>query len=154
MMRRTWHTEDFDAMGWHDVHVHGLKLENFSVEEGSCDLVLDIDYLLQWDTCDDGMFRFTVCRAELRFHQVRNLKLALDYASTSAGMCPFSIHGIQRETLRYINGATSWRWQITINWPLGSLQLDAPGFTQTLMGEPVVQQSRQWLSSAQRTGTF
>ena len=132
-------------MSWHDAHVHGLKLENFREDEGSCDLALDINYLLQWHPSDDGAFRFTVCRAELRFHEISGLKLALDYAGPTAGMCPFMLQGIEREALQCLSGGISFHWQILINWPRGSLQFDAPEFTQTMIGEPVLQEG-QWLS--------
>lgn len=35
-------------MSWHDVHVHGFRLDEFDENNRSADLVLDIDYILQW----------------------------------------------------------------------------------------------------------
>jgi|GEM_PF-4286232 len=32
MIRREWHTEDFDALNWHDASVHGFKLEHFKID--------------------------------------------------------------------------------------------------------------------------
>ena len=87
--RGPWGTEDFEAMSWHDVHVHGIRLEGFNEAEGSADLVLDIDYILNWQKSGSG-FLFTVCQAVLRFHNVFGLKVELNYAAPSAGMCPFS----------------------------------------------------------------
>jgi hypothetical protein len=44
-----WTTNDFDAMSWHDVHVHEFRLDGYKESEGSADLILDIDYILKWD---------------------------------------------------------------------------------------------------------
>ena len=143
-----WHTDDFESLSWHDVHVHGYRLEAVNPDEGTADLVLDIDYILNWETAGNG-FLFTICRAELVFHSVFGLKLALDYATPTAGMCPFSIDRIKREPLELSTGVRSFRWHIPINWPHGSIDFEAPSFTQTLVGKPVVQ-SGQSLSSKQR----
>ena len=145
-----WHTEDFESLSWHDVHVHGFRLDTFVAEEGASDLVLDIDYILKWHNSDSG-FEFTVCQAELRFYRVFGLKFALDYSTPTAGMCPFSIDGIYREIRERPAGAKSFLWRIPINWPQGSMEFEAPSFTQRLIGGPVVQ-SMQSLLPEQRSG--
>jgi len=143
-----WNTEDFESLSWHDVHVHGFRLDGFKPDEGTANLVLDIDYILKWqETANE--FLFTVCRAELKFHKTFGLKFMLDYATPTAGMYPFSIEGIHREPLEYPTGFRSFRWSIPINWPRGSIEFEAPGFTQTLVGEPIIQ-SGQSLSPEQR----
>jgi hypothetical protein len=103
-----WTTEDFDSLAWHDVHVHGLRLTSFNESHGSADLVLDIDYIMKWESSGNG-FQFTLCPAELVFHGVFGLKVELDYATPTAGMCPFSIHAIEREPLAFP------RWQQVIS---------------------------------------
>ena len=128
-MNGPWTVEDFEVMSWHDVHVHGFRLDEFDENNGSADLVLDIDYILQWNK-SEGTFEFTVCPASLRFHEVFGLKVALDYAQPTAGMCPFSIQGIEREPLEFATGHRSYRWRIPINWPSGEIQFQAPKFTQ------------------------
>jgi len=143
-----WHTEHFDLLSWHDLHVHGFRLESYNGDEGAADLVLDIDYILKWEKVE-GQFLFTVCRGELKFHRAFRLKLELDYLTPTAGMCPFSIDGILREALSFPTGFKSFSWRIPINCPKGSIEFEAPGFTLTLIGEPVVQ-STQWLSSESR----
>ena len=145
-----WSTEDFESMSWHDVHVHGFRFVSFNDEEGSADLVLDIDYILEWKR-DGNVFFFLVAPAALRFKDVFGLKLSLDYASPSAGMCPFSIDGISRELVEFPNGYTSYRWFIKVNWPYGEIQFRSPGFTQSLTGVPVPN-SAQWLDPGLRGG--
>ena len=145
-----WHTEDFESLSWHDVHVHGFRLDNFKDDNGSADLVLDIDYILRWEKSGDG-FAFTVCQAELRFHDVFGLKFQLDYATPTAGMCSFSIHGVERELITFPTGYQSYHWRLPINWPKGLIEFQAPGFTQTLTGTPYVQPN-QALAPDQRRG--
>ena len=135
-------------MSWHDVHVHGFFFKTFNEELGSADLVLDIDYILKWEKAGNALV-FTVCRAELRFHDVFGLKMVLDYVTPTAGMSPFSIDGIKRELVKFPTGAESYKWRLPINWPKGSLEFDAPGFTQMLTGTPH-HQVGQWLTPEQR----
>lgn len=143
-----WTIDDFEAMSWHDVHVHGFRLDSLDSDLGVADLVLDIDFILEWKELD-GKFEFEIAQADLRFHKVFNLKLTLDYLTPTAGMCPFSIAHIERETIKYPDGTGCFRWHIPINWPNGALEFEALGFTQTLTGEIYVQ-SGQWLEAGQR----
>ena len=129
-----WTLDDYEVLSWHDVHVHGFRLDNYKSDNGSADLVLDIDYILKWDK-KGNEFIFTVCRAELRFHDVFGLKINIDYATSTAGMSPFSIDGIEREKLEFPTGYTSYRWRLPINWPSGLLEFEAPSFTQILVGK-------------------
>ena len=124
-----WTETDFDRLSWHDVDVYGFRLESFDEALGTADLVLDIDYILAWN-CVDGAIDLDRSRASLRFHQVFGLKVALDYAAASAGMCAFSLDAIHREPLPY----DGWRWRLEVNWPMGVLEFEAKGFTQTLSG--------------------
>lgn len=145
---RLWHTEDFESLSWHDVHIHGFQLDSFTPDEGIADLIFDIDYILKCENINNALV-FTVCRATLRFHKVFGMKFVLDYATPTAGMCPFSIDSIERYPLSYPIGFNLFHWSIKINWPQGHIEFDSPGFTQTLIGTPIVQSS-QSLSSKQR----
>ncbi|QLQ31486.1 MAG: hypothetical protein HZT40_07640 [Candidatus Thiothrix singaporensis] len=145
---RLWQTEDFDSLSWHDVHIHGFQLESFITNEGVADIIFDIDYILKWENTNNKLL-FTVCRATLRFHKVFGMKFMLDYATPTASMCPFSINGIEREPLTYPTGFNSFHWSIKVNWPQGYIEFDSPGFTQTLIGTPIVQ-STQSLSFEER----
>jgi hypothetical protein len=143
-----WSTEDFESMCWHDVHVHALRFEEG--EQGEGELVLDIDYILEWH-CQEPQFSFRVAPAKLRFHGISNLRVTLDYATPSAGICPFSLAGITREVLTYANGFQSFRWLLKINWPDGEISFYGLGFTQDLAG-PEVTTTSQSLSPAERSG--
>ena len=141
-----WSTPDFESMGWHDVHVHALRIEQG--EHGSGALVLDIDFILEWHK-DKSCFSFRVAPATLRFHDITELRIALDYATPTAGMCPFSLGGITRELVTYATGYQTFRWVLSVNWPQGQITFNGPGFTQELAGPEVVS-SNQSLSPAHR----
>jgi hypothetical protein len=103
----------------------------------------------QWKT--EGIdIEFEVAPALLQFHEVTDLRIALDYAKPSAGLTPFSLHRIVRSEHRYPNGHESYAWRLEVNWPEGEISFLSPGFTQTLRG-PIVQSRAQTLSSAQRS---
>ena len=145
-----WHTEDYEKLSWHDCHVHGWRFDKFNDAEGAADLVLDIDYIMKWER-DGDRFKFTVCKAELTFHDVFALNFALDYATPTAAVSPFTIRNIERQPTQAPNAHKSFRWHIHINWPEGFMTFESPGFTQRLVGTPRVQ-SQQSLSPAQRGG--
>jgi hypothetical protein len=93
---RKWTQDDLDSMSWHDNHVHGLCF--FEGKQGTGELELDLDYILEWITpaADSVSFRYRIAPARLRFHDVTDLAIPIDYASTSAAMESFSIDGIER----------------------------------------------------------
>ena len=137
-----WTTEDYEALSWHDAHVYGFRLEAFDDENGSADLVLDIDYILKWEHANES-FLFTVCQAELRFHDVFRMRFVLDYATPTMGMCPFALADVEREALDFSTGYRSYRWRLPFNWPQGQFEFEAPGFTQKVIGPAVVQESQR-----------
>ncbi|MCL2871645.1 MAG: hypothetical protein FWF41_01460 [Betaproteobacteria bacterium] len=143
-----WSIDDFDEMSWHDVHFHGFRLEQNESESGTAELIFDIDYILEWLKVE-GAFQFVVAPARLQFHEIFGLKMELDYASPTAGMCPFSISGITRERFVSPTGYVWYKWKLEINWPNGFIEFDSPGFTQTLTGKSYTQ-GQQWLNPAQR----
>jgi hypothetical protein len=141
-----WYTADFDALSWHDVRVHGFRIVEGA--QGTAELVLDIDFILEWLPEDDG-YRFRVAQAILQFHEVFGLRFMLDYVACSAGMTAFSIESIEREVIGDDERAQSYRWRIDVNWPEGFLEFEAPGFSQWLVGE-IVEQDEQTLDPRQR----
>lgn len=145
--RERWYTDDFESLSWHDVRVHGFRI--VEGEHGTAELVLDIDFILEWVSSEEVGYRFRVAQAILQFHQVFGLRFSLDYVACSAGMTAFSIDGIEREAVGDEGRATSYRWRIGLNWPEGFLEFDASGFSQWLVGE-IVEQDGQTLDPAQR----
>lgn len=151
-----WYTADFDALRWHDASVHGFRI--VEGENGSAELQLDIDFILEGIETGKGGLRFNVAQAMLQFHEVFGLRLALDYVACSAGTTPFSIGAIRRESLRppavEADGIDAddhgpWRWRIEVDWPEGFLEFEASGFTQWLVGDPR-EQDMPTLASSER----
>lgn len=142
-----WYVADFDTLSWHDVRVHGFRI--VEGDQGTAELVLDIDFILEWLPSEDGGYRFRIAQAILQFHEVFGLRFMLDYVACSAGMTAFSIGRIQREVIGDDERAQTYRWRIDVNWPEGFLEFEAPGFSQWLVGE-IVEQDAQTLDPKQR----
>ena len=139
-----WTEDDFDKVGWHDVHVHGLRI--VEGEHGSGHLCFEIDYILDW-ICpkdDDKSYRFKIAPALLNFRNVTSLRLSVDYATPTAALGPFSIDGIERQPIAYSSDYNSFRWTIPVNWPDGRVEFESPGFTLKLTG-PAVETDAQYL---------
>jgi hypothetical protein len=135
MPQRVWTHRQFDEMSWHDNHVHALRIVAGS--HGAGRLILDIDYILDWVKGDGGSCRFRIVPATLEFIDVTNLRFALDYATPTAGLAPFSIHAIERR-MEHRERYEAQIWTIQINWPVGEISFEAAGFEQRGFGEPIL----------------
>lgn len=71
---------DFGRLSWHDNFVYAIKFPNpdIDVADWRSDLVLDIDYIVEWTLGVDRSFRFLVSPADLTFHGVTDLRLGID----------------------------------------------------------------------------
>jgi hypothetical protein len=137
-MKRVWTDADFPDLSWHDNSVHAFRV--VEGKDGVGELVLDIDHIVEWIESEMG-YKFRVAPAELRFRDVTDLKMTLDYPATSAALTPFTLDRIQVDQ--------SNRWTLKVNWPVGEISFSSAGFTQRLTGEPVVS-SAQSLDPPQR----
>jgi hypothetical protein len=149
MRAHAWSDQQFDEMSWHDNHVHSLRI----VEgvHGAGELVLDLDYILEWVKCQDDKFQFRILPATLTFKVVTNLRISLDYAAASAALGPFSIHAIQRRTERREHYEAQL-WTIVINWPVGEISFEAKSFEQRGTGDDVLS-TTMYLSASSRKVT-
>jgi len=136
-------------MSWHDNHVHGLTIH--SGEHGTGELILDLDYILEWLPAVEGRYKFVLAPANLCFRDVTDLRISLDYVKPSAAITPFSISNVGREEHIYPNGFKTFRWSIGVNWPEGALEFIASGFRQTIRGVPITT-AEQVPTVAQRRG--
>jgi hypothetical protein len=144
-----WTDADFDQMSWHDNHVHGLQIR--SGEDGLGEVILDLDYILEWLPPVGGVhFRFRIAPAILTFSDVADLRLHVDF--TSAALGPFSIGDVKRTAIDNQTGARYFEWTIEVSWPRGSILFGASGFKQVLRG-PVRVTTAQWLDPPQRMST-
>jgi len=142
-----WTEEDFAELSWHDNAVHAIRI----VEgiHGSGEFILDLDYIVEWICGLDQKFQFRIAPAELRFHETTNLRVALDYAASSAALTPFAIQEIRRESTSVGAGYETCRWTVELAWPSGEISFLAPRFTQRLLAMPVLS-TEQYLSEEQR----
>jgi hypothetical protein len=142
----TWTDANFEEMSWHDNYIHGLQF--VEGEYGAGELILDLDYILEWTRSDSGRFQFKIAPATLTFREVTNLKLNIDYQSISAAMGPFSIAGIT-QTHEKRERYTARIWKIELNFPVGQLVFESSGFEQNLWGRTVLA-DQQVLAVAER----
>jgi hypothetical protein len=143
----TWTTDDFDRLSWHDCHVHGFSIAEG--EDGTGELTLDVDFIVEWLCHEDRPAQFRIAPADLTFHDIFGLKVQLDYETVQAGMTPFSLGEIARERIEYPTGFVSYHWRLLVNWPSGVISFQSPGFTQTLRKPPLLV-DRQSLLPEQR----
>jgi hypothetical protein len=147
---QSWNESNFDELSWHDNRVHGISICGGQYNEG--ELVLDIDFIVEWLCGVDRTCRFRLAPAVLTFHGVFDLLINLDYASAGAGTVPFSIDHIEREPITFPNGASGARWRICANWPPGLISFaNQRGFTQVLRADPI-ETDEQYLQPSQRRG--
>lgn len=134
MSDHIWSDAQFGEMSWHDSCVHGLHI----VEgiHGAGELILDLDYILEWITTG-GCFQFRILPVTLRFREVTDLRISLDYATPNAALGPFSIHAIERR-IEHRERYVAQLWKILINWPVGEITFESQGFEQRGVGEPQV----------------
>ncbi len=154
----TYTEADFERLSWHDCHVWGIALRAGDATNLISQIVLDIDFILEWLCEGEGKpCRFKVAPASLVFDEVTDLRVQVDWGASGfeASVSPASILSIERECIpdRMVYPARPYyRWQIKFSWPPGSeIVFKAVGFTQTLTGAPVIS-ATQHLSSRQRAG--
>lgn len=144
-MGKTASEHDFDDMSWHDNIIYGLRFDVGDASQGDWrhDLILDIDYIVEWVRGGERGARFRVAPATLTFHEVTDLRINVDFGDSDSrtAINDLSIANVTRsvvdDTQRFPN-RDYYRWQIELNLPQGGeFIFGARGFTQTLRGEPV-----------------
>jgi hypothetical protein len=136
-------------MSWHDNIVHGIRIRNPDDETYDFDLMLDLDYILEWLPVENT-FDFVIAPAILVFHSVNHLKFnfKLSYKED------IGIDWIDREEITTESDLKAairiWRFRIHLhNEQPDTITFKAMGFTQELTKAPVVSQ-RMWLEDVER----
>src|SRR5574341_1497260 len=117
---------DFDGLSWHDCHIHALEFRVGDVDAGdwTSDLVLDIDFIVEWLCGVDSRAQFRVAPATLTFHGVTDLKITIDWGNSGFqnAIHEVSIGCIQRQVIQdqkvYLD-RPYYEWRIQVNWPAG-----------------------------------
>ena len=149
---------DFDCLSWHDCHIWGIELRAGDPDDGdwTSDLVLDIDFIVEWICGAGGGGRFRVAPATLVFRGVTDPKIEIDWGPSGfqTSLHPASIGSVERKLIEnqkvYLD-RPYYSWRIRLNWPDPSeIAFGAVGFTQTLRAEPVLTE-KQCLSLSKRS---
>jgi hypothetical protein len=132
------------APSWHDNLIYALHLQAADPDRGiwRSDLVLDIDHIVEWICGADKSVSFLVAPATLVFHDVRDLRIDVDFGSSGYRMNlnEMSIAQIVREPAERPAGPGAppyYAWRIELNLPQGGvIGFGASGYTQSLRAEP------------------
>lgn len=140
-----WTEADFGAMSWHDCHINSIAFDQAG--EWQSDLVLGLDFIVEWLCGTDKTCRFRIAPAVLRFLNVNNLKLHFSLQFKQ----PLEIASIERAEV-HPKGSKQYRWTISVQ-PYPELkenfiEFDATGFAQELTGN-VIETGNQNLTEAQ-----
>jgi hypothetical protein len=153
----TTHSDaDFERLSWHDCHVWAIRFDVGDPDQGdwTSDLVLDLDFIVEWLQPSSDRFAFRVAPARLVFEGVTDPRIEIIWARTGfrGALHPLSIDSISRERVpdqKVFLDRPYYSWRIGLNWPEGQISFGAVGFTQTLLADPVVVDT-QHLSRADR----
>ncbi|MGI6496513.1 MAG: hypothetical protein ACOX5G_10595 [Kiritimatiellia bacterium] len=141
-----WTEADFEAMSWHDCLINSIGLDQDG--EWQSDLVLELDYIVEWLCGVDKRCRFRVAPALLRFTDVDNLRLDI---SLKFGQ-PLEIYHVERTELP-ATGYKNDHWILTLqnysDLKKNLIEFDATGFVQELTGKAIETESQN-LTNAER----
>ena len=135
-----------DLPSWHDATISAFRLDVVDGAGGvwRSDLILEIDYIVEWICGTDGSCRWRVAPATLTFHDSGDLRIAVDCGDSGGQSALFvwSIHEITRQRIidqKVCFDRPYYRWRVALNWPQGGeITFCASGFTQILLAEPTI----------------
>lgn len=148
---------EYDPHAWHDDTLHGMRFRTPDLVRGdwTSAFILDIDHIVAWVKEGDAM-RFRVAPADLMFHDVCDLEMAIDWGDSrgQVGLSEPSIDRITRETVETPGTnplAPLFRWRVVLNWPTGGeITFHARRYDLALRRTPVLH-DEQSLSESQRS---
>lgn len=122
----SWATEEFDQLQWHDAMIHAL-----AVTSEPWELLLDIDYILEWicPVPPESKFQFKVTPATLIFENAGNVIINIDLNSSDR----ITIREIRRSDPRKPNG-------VNLVWtgPSSATKVRSPSWPQVFTNSFVV----------------
>ncbi|MCX4027829.1 hypothetical protein H0A36_28555 [Endozoicomonas sp. SM1973] len=128
---------DFERISWHDNMIHGFSFD-VNAEEFRSDLIIDIDYIVEW-SCDDES-EFKISPSFLTFHDITDLYINIDWGESgfmNAASGIFIID-IQRKSVETkLRMKNYYKWTIILNDKNHSISFGASGFTQKAYIDPV-----------------
>jgi hypothetical protein len=129
--------DDSGLLSWHDNVIYGIhcRCADPSQNVWRSELVLDIDYIVDWVRLNGGGFKFLIAPAILVFHNVTDLEISLDCRASDGGrryLNELSIHDIARQPAAG-DACGYYQWRVDLNLPPnGRIKFGASDFTQRL----------------------
>jgi hypothetical protein len=153
---KTYKTDEFSTMSWHDNYLHGISWKQ-EFESGTNDFILDIDYIVEWVCTREKEFRFKISPCDLIFHNITDLKININCGDSNfqayieGGIPIFKITREQIKNQKTHLDKPYYQWKIELDnlCKNSYISFGSTGFTQTLRKEPILV-DKQWLASAQR----
>ena len=145
------HTEsDFDALCWHDCSIWGIELRVGDIDAGdwTTELVLKLDFILEWISSAEHGAQWRIAPATLVFHGVTDFCIHVNkWGDTyQNGLQVLEVDRIHRERIvdqRVYLDRPYYSWTIALNAPtVGVIAFGAYGFTQTKHGDGVLKTSQ------------
>lgn len=144
--KAVWSDKDFDQMGWHDVHIHGLAFST-----GTNELLVDIDYIFAWvdPEAPDPHYTFWMSPCTMIFSNVHSFTAEIEWG------LGLEISDLSRERMeKYPNGTPiegreESKW--TFDCQEGAISFYSTGFIQVTRRKPT-RAGSQAFSWAERGG--
>jgi len=139
LLEQSYTDTSLDKLGFHDCYVFGIRWD----AEGHA-IVIDLDYVAEWVSPDSehDSYRFWVAKAELRFRNVDEVTLRLEWGNLPP-IC--QIQDLHRRKARTTpNGRTQWLWELELSTPDGGMRLWSTDFELRIHGAPLLSDT-QWV---------
>jgi len=146
LKKTIWDENDFENMGWHDVHIHSIAFQPEVYE-----LHFDIDYMFAWVDPEppDTHYSFWIAPCTWAFENVYNFKANIDWG------LGLEISSVSREFIgkpknaNHIQRDKEWKW--ILDCQEGELSFISVGYKQFVRNEPI-RFSSQKFDWAERNG--
>ncbi|MGW4897367.1 hypothetical protein ACWEQL_34690 [Kitasatospora sp. NPDC004240] len=147
LAKSTWSDADFDAMGWHDVTIHGIGVQPGASADELPRLLLDIDYIVRWvhPVAPETHFSFWIAPSTLVFDDVWDLEGDFEFNWTALSL---DIDHLRCSTPEDSRGGPQWH----IEGHSFELKFRATGFHQYLRQAP--RRSQKLVLSHRERGGF
>lgn len=107
LTKSVWSDADFDAMGWHDVTIHGLCVQPGVSDDSLPRLLLDIDYIVRWvrPVAPETHFGFWIAPSTLVFEDVWDFEGDLGFKGMAVSL---DIDHLRRSPRQDSRGGPQW----------------------------------------------
>ena len=132
-VKMKWTDSNFEEMGWHDSRLYSIAFPRENLV-----LSLNIDYIFKWVEREDEAYNFWVAPCLLKFHNVLNLKIDIDF-SNSVGI---DIQLMKRIDKGVLSNGKMRIWEYFIDTDKGNISFLSTGFVQDVLDDPILSESQ------------